>query len=59
MYNVTLRRVRATTVTVEKQIIITYSECVSLALGIRPATDVLYTVICGLPRSTTFFNITS
>jgi len=35
MYNVTLRRVRATTVAVEKTINITCSECLSVALDTR------------------------
>jgi hypothetical protein len=49
-YNVTLRRVRATTVT--KEISITYSECVFLALGIQRALGMRCILVCGLPSST-------
>jgi hypothetical protein len=37
LYNVTLRRVRVTTVVVKTTIIITYCECVYVALGIQHA----------------------
>jgi hypothetical protein len=57
-YNVTLRGVRANTVVVEKQSV-TYSECVSVALGIQHAMLVRHIVICGLSGSTTFFHIIS
>jgi hypothetical protein len=55
-YNITMRRVRATTVAVEKQIRITHYECVFLALGIKNAMS---HIICGLPRSMTFIHIIS
>jgi len=44
-YNVTLRRVRATIVAVKKAISITYSECVSLALGIQHATRMRHIIL--------------
>ena len=34
---------------------ITYSECVSVALGIQHVMRILHIVICGLSRSTIFF----
>jgi hypothetical protein len=50
MYNVILRRVRLTIVAVEKAISITYSECVSVALGIQHAKRmrriILSSVVC-------------
>ena len=54
MYNVTLRRVRAIFVVVEKQ-----SGCVSVALGIQHAERMRHIVICSLSGSTVFFHITS
>jgi len=55
MYNVILRRVGATVVAVEKSIIITYRECVFIALGFQHAVRKGHFVICGLPASTVFF----
>jgi hypothetical protein len=43
----------------EKAIIIAYSECVFVALGIQHTMRMRHIVICGLPRPTTFFHITS
>jgi len=37
----------------------TYSECVSVALGIQHAMRMRHIVICALPRSTIFFHIIS
>ena len=48
-YNVTMKGVRATIVTVWKAISITYSEGVSVALGIQHAMGMRHIVICGLP----------
>jgi hypothetical protein len=46
--NVTLRRVRATIVAVEREISITYSECVFVALGIhlQCTCAMLLSVVC-------------
>ena len=41
-----------------RAISITYSECVSAALGIQQAMH-MRIAICGLPHSTTFFHIVS
>jgi len=51
-YNITLRRVRATTVAAEKQLGIAHSECIFVALGIKHATR---HITCGLSCSITFF----
>jgi hypothetical protein len=40
-------------------ILITYSECIVVALDIQPAIPMRRTVICGLPSSTIFFLIFS
>ena len=49
-YNITLRHVRATSVAVAKQIIIiTFSECVFVAVGIQHAKCMRDFVSCGLP----------
>jgi hypothetical protein len=49
MYNGTLRRVRATTVSSRKSISITNSECVFVALGVQHEMRTHYAVTCGLP----------
>jgi hypothetical protein len=58
-YNVLLRHVRATVVAVEKTIIITYSECMSVALGIQYAMRMRQIVVSGFSGSTKFFHIIS
>ena len=55
-YNVTLRRVRATIVVVEKQWIL-HILSVYVALDIEHAVHMCHIVICGLPRSKIFFRI--
>ena len=57
--NVTLRRVRVTIFAVGKSVSITYSECVSVALGIQHAMRMRHIVMCGLSGSTTFSHIIS
>ena len=51
MYNVTLRRVRATIVAVEKGMSITQYVCAFVGIGIQRTKR----HVCGLPRSTIFF----
>ena len=54
-YNVTLKRIRAAIVAVEKQLRTTYSEYVFVALDIEHAMRMRHTVICGLSGYTIFF----
>jgi hypothetical protein len=54
--NVTLRRVRASFVAVEKQQR-RHCECVSIALGVLHAMRMSHIVICGLSGSAIFFHI--
>jgi hypothetical protein len=61
-YSVTLRRVRATFVAVEKLEvlhIVSVCVCVFVDLGIQHPMCIRIIVICGLFRSTTFFYIIS
>jgi hypothetical protein len=59
MYKVTLRRVRVTTVAVEKQRVL-YILCVcSLSYPARKAHAPCYILICGLSGPTSFFHIIS
>jgi len=58
MYNITLTRVCATIVG-EETICITYSKCVTAALGVQHAKCMHHIVICGLSASTAFFHIIS
>ena len=57
--HVTLRRVRVNHCCRGKTVCITYSERVSIALGIQQAMRVRHTVMCGLPVPTIFFDVTS
>ena len=60
MYKVTQTRVRAAIVALEKQLRITYSECVcSLRYPACKAHAPHYIVICSLSGSTVFFHIIS
>jgi len=55
-----MRRVRATIVAVEeKWVLHNLSVCYLLDLGIQHAMRKRHIIICGLPRSTTFFHIIS
>jgi len=58
-YNVTLRRVRATNVAMEKVMSTIYTECVFLALGIKHAMRMRRIFVCGLSGSTVFFHLIS
>ena len=58
-YNLTLRGVRATIIVVEKAMSITQPEYVFVTFGIQYAMRMRHTLICGLPRSTTFSHIIS
>ena len=53
-----LRDVCATIVAVAMQEVLTYSECVFVALGIQHAMHMQYVFICGLLSSTVFFFFT-
>jgi hypothetical protein len=56
-YNVTLRRVCATIVAVEKAITITYSECAYVVLVIQHAMRLRRIVIYGMSGCTLCFHI--
>jgi hypothetical protein len=56
--NITLRRVRITTLTVEKAVSIAYSECVSVASVIQQAERMRRVIaICGRSGSDIFLHI--
>ena len=59
MYKVTLRQVCAKHSYNGKEVSITYSGCVFLALGIQNAIRMRHIVICEMSGSTIFFHITS
>ena len=59
MYNVTMRRVRATIVAVENSEYYTTRFCVFVALGMKHKMHMRHILICGLPRSTKFFHFIS
>jgi len=57
-YKVTLRRVSANIVAVEKQRVL-HKLCVFIALGIQHAMCMCHSVICDLHRSTLFSHVIS
>jgi hypothetical protein len=59
LYNITLRRVRATIVAVEKQRILHNLSVYFVALGILDSMRMRHIVIGGLPGSTIFIHIAS
>jgi hypothetical protein len=54
-----MRRVRAAIALVKKQLSITYSECVLVALGIQYPMPLCHMVICGPSDRILFFHIIS
>jgi hypothetical protein len=58
-YTAILSSFPATIFAVEKHQSITYSECVSVALGTQQAMRLRHIGICGLSGYTTFFHIVS
>ena len=59
MYNVTMKRIRATIVAVENNEYYTTRLCVFVALGIKHKMRMRHILICGLPRSTKCFHLIS
>ena len=57
VYNVTLSRVRATSAAVKKTISASHSECMFVASVIQHAMHMRHNVICDLPGSTVFSQI--